>query len=252
MIGDYTIEAEVSQSRTAWTYEATHARLGRRVALKMMPPLQAFRGAKQQFLREADVLDRLRHPGIARVYDCGALPDGRAWFALDRATGPSLAEVIASGARVDPLRVILELASIIEHAHRQGLAHRNLRADAIVCGTDPRGPALRIDDWSQSRELLTAPSDATADVHALGVIAFQCLSGVMAFGAAPPALNGVSAADRFPRASRLLTAIIDRMLVNDVRARPSIGEVREAALALVAAQVRAPAAGSDTRSAIGR
>lgn len=242
VIGDYKIDREVAQARTTWIFDATHARLGRQVALKVMAPLHAYRGSQQQFLREADVLDRLRHPGVARVYDCGTLADGRPWFATDRAIGPTLAEVISSGARVDPLRVILELGSVLEHAHRNGIAHRTLRADAIICGTDPRGPALRVDDWSASRELASSPSDAPADVYALGVIAFQCLSGVMAFGSSGLALQpGASVAARFPRASRLLTALIDRMLSRNVRARPSIGEVREAAGALVAGQLHVDA-----------
>ena len=173
-----------------------------------------------------------------RTCSTGCATDGRPWFATDRAIGPTLAEVISSGARVDPLRVVLELASVLEHAHRNGIAHRALRADAITCGTDPRGPALRVDDWSASRELASSPSDAPADVYALGVIAFQCLSGVMAFGSSGLALQpGASVAARFPRASRLLTALIDRMLSRDVRARPSIGEVREAAGALVVSQL---------------
>jgi serine/threonine protein kinase len=239
IIGDYKIERELARSRTACLFEAVHAQLGRRVTIKLMAAGPQIRGARATFVREAEVLDRVRHASIARVYDCGVLADGRAWFAVDRANGPTLAQVIASGARIDPLRIILDLAAVLEHAHAHGYAHRNLRADAIICGSDPRGPALRVDDWSHVRELALSPSDAAADVHALGVIAFQVLSGVMAFGSGSAALQpGASAATRFPRASRLLTALIDRMLARDVRSRPSVGEVREAAGALVIGQLR--------------
>ncbi len=238
-IGAYRIERETARTRTACTYDATHARLGHPVTLRVMPGAYGFRGAHALFLREADVLGRLRHPGIARAYERGTLPDGRAWFATDRAIGPSLADVITSGARVDALRVVLELAGILEHAHHTGVAHRNLRADAVLCGTEPRGPALRIDDWSQSRELAASPSDATADVHALGVIGFQCLAGVMAFGSGAAALQSrASAADRFPRASRLLTGLLDRLLSRDVGARPSMGDVCEIAGMILERQLR--------------
>lgn len=238
-IGAYRIERETARTRTAATYDVTHARLGRPVALRVMLAGPGFRGAQAQFLREAEVLGRLSHPGIARAYERGTLPDGRAWFVTDRAIGPALADVIATGARVDALRVVLELAGILAFAHHAGLAHRNLRADAVRCGADPRGPALRIDDWSQSRELATSPSDATADVHALGVIAFQCLAGVMAFGSGALALQArTSVAERFPRAARPLTGLLDRMLSRDVGARPAIGEVCEVAGMILERQLR--------------
>jgi tRNA A-37 threonylcarbamoyl transferase component Bud32 len=234
-IGDYRIEHELLRTRTVVVYRAVHATLGRPVAIKVLDEKTArLRGAGEQFVREAQVLDRLRHAGVARIYDCGELADGRPWFACEHLVGPTLAEVIASGSRVDHAYVLAQLAAIVAHAHRAGIAHRNLRAEQVVCIVEPSGVWLVIDDWTATRELAQMPSDAAADVHALGVIALQMFGGVMAFSSGAVAmLGGSSVVARFPRAPLELTALVDRMLARDVRLRPSAADVAMTASAIV-------------------
>ena len=241
-IGDYRIERELARTRHAVTYLARHAKLDRPVQIKVLAGNQVFRGADQQFLREAQILDRLRHPGVARVFECGAV-DGQAWFATEHLTGATLAEVIAGGARIDVARVILELAAIVEHAHRAGIAHRNLRAENVVCVADGNDFRLVIDGWAGAREIAAMPSDAPADVHALGLIALQLLGGVMAFSSGALAMLATrSVSARFPRAPRPVTALVDRMLSRDVRVRPAMATIRdEAATIVIVAMRTAPA-----------
>ena len=249
-IGDYRVERELTRTRQAILYLATHAKLGRPVQIKVLAPNQAFRGADQQFVREAQILDRLRHPGVARVFDCGMIPSetngGRPWFATEHLVGPTLAEVIASGARVDVARVVLELASIVEHAHRSGIAHRNLTAENVQCIAEDGDFRLVVGGWAGARELALMPSDAPADVQALGLIALQMLGGVMAFSSGALAmLTTLAASSRFPRAPRAVTALVDRMLARDVRMRPAMATVRADAAAIVLGAMRHQVANDD-------
>lgn len=240
-IGDYLVDGEILRTRTVVVYRARHAKLGRTVAIKVLAEATGLRGADTAFVREAQILDRLRHPGVARVYDCGVLDDGRPWFACDQLVGPTLAEAIAAGSRIDIAYVIEQLAAVVEAAHRAGIAHRNLRAENIVCVVDAAtgGVRLVVDAWTTTRELAQMPSDAPADVHALGVIAMQMLAGVMAFSSGTLAmLATMSASQRFARAPRGVTMLVDRMLARDVRARPTAAQVRAAASNLVAAARR--------------
>jgi serine/threonine-protein kinase len=240
-IGDYRIELEVARTPTAVIYRAVHNTLGRTVALKVAAGLPKLRGAHDQFVREADVLDRLAgSTGVARVYDRGVLEDGRPWFATDHVVGPSLAEVIASGAKVDAAYALGQIATTIAHAHARGIAHRNLRAEDVVCVVEPAGVRLVVTNWTTTRDLARNPSDAAADAHALGVIALQMLTGVMAFSSGTLAMLAGTTSLRFPRAAVGLTALVDRMLSRDVRVRPSALEVVAIATSVVAA-ARQPA-----------
>ena len=234
-IGDYIVEREVSRSQTEIVLEAVHVTLDRAVTIKLMAPARAqLRGADAKLVREAQLLDNLRHAGIARIYDCGILDDGRKWYATDRLPASTLANLIAGGARMDVAYVLLALAAIIEHAHERGIAHRSLRADHIACAADARGYTLFVDHWSDARDL--GPIDAATDVHALGVIAYQTLTGMMPFAAPTVAmmLTRTSVTSLCPRAPRAVTALIDRMLAADPMSRPSLTEVRLEAARIIA------------------
>nr|HEX4315183.1 protein kinase [Kofleriaceae bacterium] len=235
-IGHYIIEHELVRARGVVSYRAVHATLGRAVVLKVLDESSNLRGSDAAFVREAQVLDRLSHPNVARLYDCGTLADGRPWFACEQLVGPTLAEAIAAGSRIDAAYVLSQLAAVVAHAHAAGIAHRNLRAENVVCVVDPAGGIrLVVDGWTQTRDLAAMPTDAAADVHALGVIALQILGGVMAFSSGTLAmLTTMSAQTRFPRAARGLTALVDRMLARDVRLRPTAAQTRAAASTQVA------------------
>jgi hypothetical protein len=239
-IGDYRVDEELSHACGVITFRAIHATLGRTVIIKLLSEPSRLRGADAHFVREAQVLDRLRHSGVARIYDCGMLDDGRPWFACEDLIGPTLAEVIASGARVDVAYALGQLAAIVAHAHRAGIAHRGLRAENVICVVEPTGIRLVVDDWTATRELRQSPSDAAADVHALGLIGLQMLGGIMAFSSGALAmLASSSATARFPRAPVALTGLLDRMLAREVSVRPSIDAVVAEAATQVAA-TRAP------------
>jgi serine/threonine protein kinase len=223
-IGDYRIVEKLGRTRLAVVYAAEHIQLRRPVAIKILAPEAGH--AAYAFLHEARVLDRLRHPAIPRVYD-GGTHEGAPWFATDRFAGRSLAQVIADGARIEVACILRDLSAILLHAERRGIALRSLTADRIACIGDSRGIALAITDWHDARSLVDAPGDPAASVHALGVIAFSTLTGVMAHAASTLAtLAGAgSVADYAVRTPTRVAWLVDRMLSRDSRDRPTLAEV---------------------------
>jgi hypothetical protein len=239
-MADYRIVSRIGRTRLAVIYAAEHTQLRRPAALKLLAPEAGH--AAYAFLHEARVLDRMRHPAIPRVYDCGT-HEGAPWFATDLFAGRTLARVIAEGARIDIACVLRDLSAILLHAERHGIALRGLTSDRIACVGDARGIALCITEWHDARAIADAPADIAASVHALGVIAFQTLTGVMAHAATTLAtLAGAdSVAAYAPRTPARITWLVDRMLSNNPRDRPTLAEVHaQASRILEAANARMP------------
>ncbi|HUJ62967.1 MAG TPA: hypothetical protein VLX92_30900 [Kofleriaceae bacterium] len=242
-IGDYRIAGEVRRDHRTIVYVADHQALDRQVALRVMTAEAArLPRAELGFLNEARVLDRLHHPCVPRVYECG-VHAGQAWFATDLVIGPSLAELVAGGARIDVACLLRDLSAILQHAARRGIALRGIAADRVACVAHRGGIVLCIDNWSFARGVLDAPGDVAASVYALGVVAFQAMTGVLAFAASTMAsLAGQgSVRSYWPHAPRDVAALLDRMLARDPARRPTLAEVHDAALRLLDGPPIAPA-----------
>ena len=220
-IGDYRVERELRSDDTGVIYEAEHLVLPRRAAVKVTH--HGSRSVAVQMMREACVLEALAHPGVSRVYECGVLPDKRPWVARELIEGTSLGELMQSGAIAvaDLVVLVRSVAEILQHAHARGVVHHRLGEGAVM-KTPKRAFPYCVRGWA---DVVVHDSergaDASADIHALGVLAYRALTG------APPAPNA-SAQDQCPAAPAELTSLIDQML-GDSRWRPTAGEVRDRA-----------------------
>jgi serine/threonine protein kinase len=244
-VGDYVIERELPAKPGLVAWSARHALLPRRARISTVHP--AFTGLQAialELTREACILEVLRHAGVPRVFECGELPDRRPWVASELVEGPSLSILLAEEGRLGVpmvLALLAGVAEILHYAHTRGLVHRNLRPDAIA--SRPEGPCIV--DWSDARaresealQLMPSdwiayqppevrggdPADSRADVFALGVVAYEALTG------AKPA---TAAARWAPAAPARLLALLDRMVAHDPLVRPTSAEVRAEALAIV-------------------
>jgi serine/threonine protein kinase len=241
-IGNYRVERELGPTTTGALYQGVHLVLPRRAVLKVMhaSKMQTF---AVQLLREACLLEALHHPGIPQVYESGMLADRRPWFSYEMIDGVALTDRLLAGPlpAIEAASLVRDLASILEHAHKRGVVHRALRPDHIVLAANRRF-AVAISDWTAARthdalssehtllparnaraylapELLRGDAaDDRADVYALGVIAYQALTGVLP--------RGDLTIDRAPDAPLELASLIDQMLSPDRFDRPTSAEIR--------------------------
>lgn len=228
-LGDYVIDGELAGSWNLEAYAATHVVLPRRAKLIVLDAsLADHTPAAVQLMREACLLDAMAHPGVPRVFGCGVIgTTRRPWIACELVEGTALSDLLAPG-RALPVHEVLQLlrdvAEVLEHAHRRGVVHRNLRPEVLL-RTRGRAFPICVTGWSDARihddkaELV----DCRADVLALGAVAFTALTGVR------PS-DELSAAERCPGAPSKLARLIDRMLSEEPEARPSCAEVRAIAM----------------------
>lgn len=117
--------------------------------------------ARARFAREIHILARLRHPGIAPLYDAGVAPDGRPWFAMALVDGEAIDSWCA---RTQPgVRGIVErlaaLADAVAHAHRHLVVHRDIKPGNVMVDADG---AVVLLDFGISRVLEEGASELTS------------------------------------------------------------------------------------------
>ncbi|MFN8179786.1 MAG: protein kinase [bacterium] len=178
----YRIESKLGQGGMGEVYRASDSKLGRQVAIKILPEAFA-RDAERlaRFQREAQVLASLNHPNIAAIYGLEEL-GGLQALVLELVEGPTLGERIAKGPvpAAEALPIALQIAQALESAHERGVVHRDLKPDNVKLGADARvkvldfglakaleGPAAASGELTQSPTLSPAISGA---MTAAGVI----------------------------------------------------------------------------------
>ena len=151
-IGDYVIECVIPGGNADLTYQATHVLLPRRACLQILHP--AFTGLTSvavQLIREGCILEALHHLGVPRMYECGVLPDRRPWMATELVEGEPLSALTQVLPVATVVGLVRDVAEILEHAHRRGVIHRNLRPEVIVQCAPDRGFGHCVVDWSAAR-----------------------------------------------------------------------------------------------------
>ncbi len=138
-IGRYTVIRQIGQGGMGTVYEAEQDNPRRRVALKVIRECVATPQAIRRFHREAQMLGRLCHRGIARIYDAHTSTDSEAppYFVMELVEGLPLLK-FAESERLDRrqrLELIAEICDALEYAHRSGLVHRDLKPGNILVET---------------------------------------------------------------------------------------------------------------------
>ncbi len=137
-IAHYRVIAKLGAGGMGEVYRATDSKLGRDVALKVLP--EAFTADPQRmarFQREAQLLASLNHPHIAAIYGLEHQNKIQA-LAMELVEGPTLAERIATGAipLEEALPIARQIAEALEYAHEHGIIHRDLKPANIKLTPD--------------------------------------------------------------------------------------------------------------------
>jgi eukaryotic-like serine/threonine-protein kinase len=201
-VGDrYVLRGELGRGGMATVHRAVDEVLEREVAVKLLHPHLAHDPAfLDRFRREARAAATLGHPNVVAVHDWGESSEG-AYLVLQLIEGPSLREVLRRHHRLSPSEVLAVLAPAaagLGAAHGSGLVHRDVKPENLLLGHDG---TVRVTDFGLARAAASAtstfgadvlvgsphylspeavrgrPLDPRADVYALGVVLFECLTG---------------------------------------------------------------------------
>lgn len=133
-----------------------HLKLERPVAVKVLDEtLQLRTDGRERFIREAQALAKLQHPGVVVVYDCDELPDGTLFLCMELLEGETLRELMKRGDRLDALAVIdigRQVCAAVEAAHLRGILHRDLTPANIIRLRDAAG-TIKVIDWGLCKYL---------------------------------------------------------------------------------------------------
>ncbi|WP_309241245.1 protein kinase [Nocardia sp. BSTN01] len=141
---DYLIEGVLGRGGMGTVYLARHPRLPRRVALKLLDrDVSADHERRRRFDQEADIVARLEHPGIVRVYDRGA-DDGHLWISMQYVHGTDAARLDRRALTTERvLRIVTETAAALDYAHSKAVLHRDIKPANLLLEAAEAGRAER-------------------------------------------------------------------------------------------------------------
>jgi len=208
LAGEYMLKAVLASGGHGAVYEAEHRILGRRAAVKVLHPHLTDQGEMlQRFVREARVVNQIRHPHIVDVYDFGMLQDGSPYYVMELLPGRTLSQLLQERGRLSPERALAYLEPVcaaLEAAHQAGVVHRDLKASNVAVVSEGEPPVVKLLDFGIAKFIHPEPgqegltvagqrlgtSQAMApeqfrsgnigpatDIYALGVLLYQMLTG---------------------------------------------------------------------------
>lgn len=268
-IGPYVVESTLGAGGMGVVFRAFDPRLRRRVAIKLLPVSATVSlTATARFLHEARAASALDHPGICTIYEIGETSDGRLYLVMACYDGETLSDRIVRGLLPidDALDVVRQAACALGSAHDAGIVHRDVKPSNLfvthsgvvkvldfgiakldgVTNLTRSGALLGTVAYMAPEQARGEPVDARADVWALGVVAFELLTGVRPFVSDTPAatLHALQHTDPPPLWSlrpgvpHAVETMVERMLAKNP-------DDRAPSMAAVAADLDAAVSGVD-------
>ncbi|UCC30607.1 MAG: serine/threonine protein kinase [Phycisphaerales bacterium] len=250
-IGQFHVKRVIASGGMGTVYEAVQEHPRRKVAVKVMRQGVTSRSALRRFEYESQILARLRHPGIAQVYEAGTHDDPGApgepvpYFAMEYIPNAKPITEYAKEKQLstrERLEFFAQVCDAVHHGHQKGIIHRDLKPGNIL--VDPGAPGVKIIDFGVARgtdsdmALTTLQTDVgqlvgtlqymspeqceadpddldtRSDVYALGVVLYELLSGRLPYIVSSKRIFDGTRVIREQHPTKLTT--IDRALRGDV------------------------------------
>jgi hypothetical protein len=207
-VGRYALLERIGAGTMGEVWKASDPRIGRVVAVKLLrcpDGLDPARRAEweQRFLLEARAAGRLAHPGIVAIHDVGQADDGRPFIVMEYVAGRSMDEYLKRDVLPDPALVLdwaAQVADALDHAHRQGIVHRDVKPANILVDRDGRarladfgiarladseltrdGAFLGSPAYAAPEQIRGLPLDGRSDLFSLGAVTYALLTGSRPF-----------------------------------------------------------------------
>jgi serine/threonine protein kinase len=211
ILGSYRLQEVIGEGGMGIVYLATHSRLGRRVAIKMLRSHYTDNPqAVHRFFAEARAVNKIHHPHIVEITDFIEQPGADNYYVMELLEGTNLAQVTGtSGIMPLPrsIAIMMQVASVVDAVHRAGIVHRDLKPDNVFLteragqqdfvklvdfgvaklvddsddfvsthNTHP-GAILGTPDYMSPEQASAAAVDHRTDIYAFGAMLYEIATG---------------------------------------------------------------------------
>lgn len=215
---NYRLLKPLARGGMGSVYLAEVEGIGSRVAVKVLDRSDALDAKEQRlrFVREAEILTRLRHPNIVRILDFTEERDGKLLLVMELVGGESVRDLLLMEGHLAEARLVAiarQITDALAEAHQHDIIHRDLKpANVHVVASDAGRERVVVLDfgvgkqlgeetgnqltglgkyigsmpYSSPEQLLTAPLDGRSDLYSLGIFMFEMATGLLPFAAAAP------------------------------------------------------------------
>jgi hypothetical protein len=215
VIGHYEVQESIGRGGMAEVYRGRHVRLGRTVAIKVLPASLATEADfRDRFEREARAIAALKHPNIVQVFDFGEL-EGMYYMVMEYIGGKDLAHRLRETPKLplfQTVQMMEGVASALDYAHSQGLVHRDVKPSNVMLeplgfypdtgdeqvrtiltdfgiakivaggGQSTKTGMMGTLDYMAPEQVRASPQiDGRADIYAMGVMVYEMLTGRLPF-----------------------------------------------------------------------
>lgn len=205
---DFLIDRELGGGGMSRVFLATERALQRRVVIKVMPPDLAAGVNVERFKREIQLAAQLQHPHVVPLLATGD-QDGILWFSMPYIDGESLRAALTREKRLPPrdvVRILHDVVDALAYSHARGIVHRDIKPDNILtsgmhalvtdfgvakalsaaspmAGGTTTGMAIGTPAYMAPEQLAADPAaDHRVDIYAVGLLAYELLTGRSPFG----------------------------------------------------------------------
>ncbi|HEX9690650.1 MAG TPA: serine/threonine-protein kinase [Gemmatimonadales bacterium] len=197
---EFHIERQIGSGGMSLVYSARDLELRRTVAIKVLPLQLSFGpDGAERFRREATIAAGLDHPNIVPVYRSGATAS-LLWYSMKLVKGETLAHLLARRGSLELVAcvdILSQMASALNHAHRRGVVHRDVKPANVILDEDGwvhvcdfgvakafgavgltrSGGTVGTPSYMSPEQCYGSDVTSRADQYSLGVIAYECLTG---------------------------------------------------------------------------